>query len=532
VEEEQREAARRLGYGRTPELVEELEAVALRGNPVAAIAARGSGAELLYALAAAGRCDPESPAVQGLVLCPTEEAALRAAAALHAMGLGAELEALAWRPWSEASDGVGERAERPFAQLVAGRPVELLPEVRSGRLKLGEIRLLALDGVSALESTGQWESVEAILDTLPEGAQKIAVDDHLSERLKSLVTHQLGRGKKWPPELFAPGSEGRPTSRGVLLAGSAASLEGRLERLSAGLRAAAEDRQAESAVVHCPDEDTAYRTASGLAARGFALADEPGEPGVVVAWGDEEPAGGTAALLGLPSGLPDLQRRLGAASARIAVVDDGELPQLRILARRAGWAVREVSEPPPATARDSIARAREAIRRRIEGFDDAAELLVLEPLLDEHGAASVAAALGALLRERQGPTPAEDEAAAGAAGYGSSAAEPRGAAAPSRDARERPRGRPGTGAREPGTRSSWYRIYINAGSRDGVGPNDIVGAITGETGAVGAQIGQIDVRSSYTLVDVDSQVAEQVMSGLSGASIKGREVVARPDRGS
>jgi ATP-dependent RNA helicase DeaD len=529
VEEEQLEAATRLGYGRTPELVEELEAVALRGNPIAAIAARGAGAELLYALAAAGRCDPESPAVQGLVLCPTEEDALRAAEALHAVGLTAGLEALAWRPWREAREGDGGRPERPFAQLVAGRPVELLPEVRSGRLKLGEIRLLALHGVSALEGTGQWESVEAILDTLPEGAQKIAVDDHVSDRLKALVTHQLGRGKKWPAELFAPGGEGAPSGAGVLLAGSASSPEGRLERLSAALRTAAEHGQAESAVVHCPDEATAYRTASGLAARGFALAEEPGDPGVVVAWGDEEGANGTAAVLGLPSGLPELERRLGSASARIAIVADGELPQLRILARRAGWTVKDVPEPPPAPARDSIARLRESIRRRIEGFDDAAELLVLEPLLEEHGAARVAAALGALLRERHG-TAEEEAEEIGAAGAGAPAAGH--AAGGPREPRGKPRGRTGPSGGEPGTRGSWFRLYINAGSRDGVGPNDIVGAITGETGAVGAQIGQIDIRNSYTLVDVDSQIAEQVMTGLSGASIKGREVVARPDRGS
>ena len=167
MDDVQREACESLGYGRVPELVEELEAVARRGNPIAALAAEGSGKELLYALAAAERCDPESPELQALVLCPTRDAALRAAEALHALGLEPGLAALAWLPWREPTE---ESGERPFAQLVAGRPVELLPEVRSGRLKLGGLRLLALDGVSALEETGQWESVEAILDTLPDGA--------------------------------------------------------------------------------------------------------------------------------------------------------------------------------------------------------------------------------------------------------------------------------------------------------------------------------------------------------------------------
>jgi len=533
VDEEQREAAGRLGYARAPELVEELEAVALRGNPIAAIAARGSGSELLYALAAAGRCDPESPAVQALVLCPTGEAALRCAEALHALGSAAGLEALAWRPWRETGEPE-DRGERPFAQLLTGRPVELLPEVRTGRLKLGEIRLLALDGVSALESTGQWESVEAILDTLPEGAQKIAVDEHLSDRLRSLVTHQLGRGKKWPAEFFAPGDDALPEPSGSLLVGTASSEEERIERLAGGLRLAAEERGAESAVVHCPDEETAYRTASGLAARGFALAGEPGEPGVVVAWGEEDaPAGTTCALLGLPAGLAELRGRLGRAASRIAIVRNRELPQIGILARRAGWTMRTVPEPPPPDARDAIGRLRDRVRRRIEASEDAAELLVLEPLLEEYGAARVAAALGALLRERE-PPPTGTGTRSDGDGARTSSAAPEGRARHDRSEGTARRAT-GRGARvgraaEPGVRGSWLRLYINAGSRDGVGPNDIVGAITGETGAVGAQIGQIEIRNSYTLVDVDSQVAEAVIARLTGASIKGREVTVRPDR--
>jgi hypothetical protein len=49
---------------------------------------------------------------------------------------------------------------------------------------------------------------------------------------------------------------------------------------------------------------------------------------------------------------------------------------------------------------------------------------------------------------------------------------------------------------------------------------------------VGGQIGQIQVKDAYSLVDVDPQIADRVMEKLTGARIKGREVVARLDRGS
>jgi ATP-dependent RNA helicase DeaD len=58
----------------------------------------------------------------------------------------------------------------------------------------------------------------------------------------------------------------------------------------------------------------------------------------------------------------------------------------------------------------------------------------------------------------------------------------------------------------------------------------LVGAITGETGVVGGQIGKIDIRGGFSLVDVDAQVLEQVVEGLDGVVIKGRTVAVRPDR--
>lgn len=513
-------AAGRLGYAGIPELVEEVGAVARRGNPVAALAGGGSGKELLYALAAAERCDPSSPGLQALVLSPTPEEADRAARALHLLGGPVGLAALAWLPWREPPEG----EDQPFAQLMAGRPAELLPRVEAGRLKLGDLRLLALDGVSALEETGQWSAVEAILDTLPGEAQKLVTDVRGSDRLRQLLTRQLGRARKWPSELFAPGGgEGVDESAPSLLAAAGGSEEERLDRLADTLRQASGEADADRAVVLCREGEEAHRVATALTARGVELTDEAEGPGVAVAWGEDEPRPeGIGILFGLPLSLEGL-RWLDRSALRAAVVEAGHLDQLRVLARRQGWRVRAVPEGPAPAAEDRIQRYRSRVRERIERRDDAAESLVLEPLIREHGAARVAEALSGLLREGE-PEPAEEPTAAEPA---SPERPPRGAA---------PRGRggsgsgKGTGSREGPRGGTWTRVFVSAGERDDVGPGDLVGAITGETSATGDQIGRIDVRESYSLVDLDPGVADEVMSGLTGTSIKGREVVARPDR--
>jgi hypothetical protein len=51
-----------------------------------------------------------------------------------------------------------------------------------------------------------------------------------------------------------------------------------------------------------------------------------------------------------------------------------------------------------------------------------------------------------------------------------------------------------------------------------------------EAGLQKGQIGKIDVRETFSLVDVAPGVAEQAARRLSGVSIRGRRVTARPDR--
>lgn len=517
------EAAERLGYAGIPELVEEVGNVARRGNPVAALAGGGSGKELLYALAAAERCDPASPGLQALVLSPTPEEADRAARALHLLGGPVGLAALAWLPWREPPEG----ESHPFAQLLAGRPAELLPRVEAGRLKLSDLRLLVLDGISGLEETGQWSAVEAVLDTLPSDVQKMATDVRSSDRLRELLTRQMGRARKWPSELFTPGGD-EPVREDApeLLWAAAGSEEERVDRLADALRQASGEAEADRAVIRCADGDAAHRVAAALTSRGFELTDEPEGPGVVVAWGEDEPRPeGIGLLFGLPLTLEGL-RWLDRSDARAAVVEAGHADQLRILARRQGWRLRAVPERSAPRAEDRIQRYRRRLRDRLEGRDDASESLVLEPLLREYGSARVAEALSGLLREGVGEAEAKPE----------SEPRPREPAAPERPPRGgAARGRGGEaggrGSRPPAAeKGTWTRLFVSAGDRDDVGPGDLVGAITGETSVTGEQIGRIEVRESYSLVDVDPGVADEVMSGLTGITIKGREVVARPDR--
>lgn len=76
------------------------------------------------------------------------------------------------------------------------------------------------------------------------------------------------------------------------------------------------------------------------------------------------------------------------------------------------------------------------------------------------------------------------------------------------------------GVREPGM----ARLFINVGAKDRIRPNDIVGAIAGETGVPGKSIGGIDIFDNFSFVDVPQKDAEHVISVMRDNTIKGKVV--------
>ena len=501
---------------REPEVLRAVRPALQRGRHLALLAATGAGHELVFGEAAASLAS-EAEGLCSLVLVPSREAGLRVGAAMATAPSAAGLGIRVWPP----SEG-GGAAE--VAEVLIGRPIPLLREIRGGRLPTGGVKLVCVDAADVLLELGEWPAVEALLDTVGAEARRIIASGRFDGELAELLVHQLSRARRWPEELFAEDAapEGAGAAEGeleVLWYGAATREEERLDLLAAALAGGKDEAAAEPVLVICPDSASSDRVRSGLRVRGIRVTDEPGGGVLVVT---DEPGGGvlvvteaapegptemqgpwaTAVRWGAPDDLTAYTERLPVAGRRLAMVDALHLTQLELTARRAGWATRPVVARPPEED-DSVGRFRERVRERLRTGDLSGELLLLDPLLEETPAATVAAALAALLRERPG---LEEEAGAPHA-EGRPQAPPREAVLP-----------------------AWTRIFLNVGKRDGAGPGDIVGAITGETGAAGGQIGRIDLRSSYTLVDIDAEIADRVIRQLGGAQIKGRTVAVRRAR--
>lgn len=160
-----------------------------------------------------------------------------------------------------------------------------------------------------------------------------------------------------------------------------------------------------------------------------------------------------------------------------------QLPYLRRLAQPLG-VVRLPSEVD--RARDRAVELRRAVREKLEEGSAATGLYALAPLFDEYDPALVAAAALGVSPLAGGGAPAV------------------------------------TG--EP---THWVRVRLEIGNRDRIRTGDIVGALINAVGVARHDVGRVDIRDRFTIVDLRADVAERAAKGLHGLMLRGRQVSAR-----
>jgi len=74
------------------------------------------------------------------------------------------------------------------------------------------------------------------------------------------------------------------------------------------------------------------------------------------------------------------------------------------------------------------------------------------------------------------------------------------------------------------------RLFVGAGRGSGIRPQDLVGAIAGETNLSGRDIGAIEIADRFSLVEVPESAADEVIAAMRAASIKGKRTTVRRER--
>lgn len=74
------------------------------------------------------------------------------------------------------------------------------------------------------------------------------------------------------------------------------------------------------------------------------------------------------------------------------------------------------------------------------------------------------------------------------------------------------------------------KLFVGTGRSAGIRPQDLVGAIAGESHLSGRDIGHIEITNRFSLVEVPESAADEVVQALRHTSIKGRKATVRRER--
>ena len=82
----------------------------------------------------------------------------------------------------------------------------------------------------------------------------------------------------------------------------------------------------------------------------------------------------------------------------------------------------------------------------------------------------------------------------------------------------------------PSTGTERVKVFVGVGKKDRASAKDLVGALIREAGVAKDDIGRIEVRETFSIVEVGAGAADRAVRGLTGTTIRGRRVLARLDR--
>jgi ATP-dependent RNA helicase DeaD len=511
----------------------------LQGRDLVGQAATGTGKTAAFALPLLQRLLREGGRTEpmALVLVPTRELAMQVSEAIHRYGhdIGARVVPI----YGGQPIGRQLRALDRGVDVVVATPGRALDHITRGTLHLQGLAIVVLDEADEMLDMGFAEDIEAILGATPENRQTALFSATMPPRIGGMVRRHL-----------------RDPVRAELGREASASADGLLVRQTAyvvprGHKPAALGRVLDleapaAAVVFCRTRDEVDQLTETLNGRGYRAEalhggmDQPQRDRVM-----GRLRGGILDLLvatdvaargldieqlthvvnyDVPSA-PELYvhrigrvGRAGREGTAITLVEPREHKMLKTIERATGRPIATEKLPTVADLRTRrLELTRAALRESLLKDDLDTFRDVVAPLSEEFDLFEVALAAVKLAHETSGTVAEEEEL-------------PEVELRPADDRRGRRTATRGDQRRDRPAAEGTTRLFVGTGRAAGVRPQDLVGAITGESYLSGRDIGAIEIADRFSLVEVPESAADDVIAALRQASIKGRRPTVRRER--
>ncbi len=545
------EALASLGYEEPTPIQAEAIPPMIEGRDLLGQAATGTGKTAAFALPLLNRLTADrgrSPSA--LVLAPTRELAVQVSEAAHKYGrrLGARVLPV----YGGQPIGRQLRELERGVDIVVATPGRALDHLQRGSLDVSALTTVVLDEADEMLDMGFADELDAILDQLPEQRQTVLFSATMAPRVERIARRRLHDPVRIEIRREAVATGDMPRIR------QTAYVVPRMSKPTA-LGRVLDLESPTAAIVFCRTREEVDSLSETLNGRGYRA--EALHGGLSQEQRDKVMGrlrSGTADLLvatdvaargldvdqlthvvnyNVPSA-PDAYvhrigrvGRAGREGVAITLAEPREHRMLKTIERVTGVRIAVEKVPTVAdlrTRRLELTRAalRESLLAEAETGGLEQMRPVIEALSDEFDIVEVALAAVKLAHEATTTVPDEEDI-------------------PEVSVRPERRDGPGAGGGDGGRRNDSgprggrssarnpdaARLFIGVGRAAGVRPQDLVGAIAGETRLTGRDVGAIEIFDKFSLVDVPLAAADEVIDSLRSATLRGRKATVRLDHG-
>ncbi len=551
-----------LGYEEPTPIQRESIPPVMAGRDVLGQAATGTGKTAAFALPILERVVVGATVEPvALVLVPTRELAVQVSEAVYKYGRVLDAQVL---PIFGGQPIVHQlKVLKRGVHVVVATPGRAIDHINRGTLPLDAVGLVVLDEADEMLDMGFADDIEAILDACPSDRQTVLFSATMPPRIAQIAKRHLNDPVRIQidRETVAAGASPRVRQSAYLVARA---------HKAAALGRILDVESPTAAIVFCRtrgEVDELTETLNGRGYRAEALHGGMNQEQRDRVMGRLR--SGTAELLvatdvaarGLdveqlthvvnydvpsaPESYVHRIGRVGRAGREGVAITLAEPRQRRLLDNIERLTKQTIRIEKIPTVADLRARQMELtldqVREALESDELDRYRAVVDALSDEFELADVALAAVKLVHEASGATddaeeipdiesrPPRDRSRSGGRDGGRDGGRGSGR---DRDGGRRPRGDDrGQSDRPRGPKGDVARVYVGAGRSAGVRPQDLVGAIAGETRLRGNDIGAIRIFDKFSLVEVPSDSVDHVIDAMSAATIRGKRAAVRRDRG-
>jgi ATP-dependent RNA helicase DeaD len=571
-----------LGYEEPTPIQSEAIPVLLAGRDLMGQAGTGTGKTAAFALPMLDRL-AQAPAAgrtsaRALILVPTRELAMQVAEAVHKYGKGLNLSVVPLYGGAPMDQQI--RGLRRGAAVVVATPGRALDHVRRQTLDLSHVEVLVLDEADEMLDMGFAEDIDALITGTPETRQTALFAATFAPRIAAIA----GRHLKNPARITI--AREKRTAGKLPRVRQVAYIVSRPQK-TAALNRVLDFEAPRSAIVFCRtrlevDELTDTLNAHGYGAQALHGGMMQKQRDRVMQLFRSEQAEILVATDVAARGLdidhvshvinydvptaPEVYvhrigrtGRIGRDGVAITLAGPREHRFLRSVEALTKQPIEVLALPSLADLRARRLEAtRDALRAQLAagGFEDVRALV--ESLVSEHDVLDIAAAAVKMAHEATDKgVPEKGSSEKGAPDeVATEAPEPRGRpsgpgprragyekpafaratagearyAKPSYEPGADPRRRPTRGSASAPPAGPMAVLHIGVGKRAGVGPGDLVGAITGEADVPSSAVGAIRVADDFALVEVPESLAAKIMAALRATKIRGQRVAVSRDK--